>query len=207
MNSTVNVCHCLLNAHQVSPGTPPTVVLQLQTPAQLDLTTMESSVFHTSHAIREESGTILSVSVFAHKAVSPTVLNASDVLLANCMPTVDATAQKDFSSMESNVSSKQSTNVFQFQTPTGTELTVFVSPDSQQLEIHAIVKELLLETIVKDVLLSQTQSGEMESVNVTMVMLMLTVFVLLRLLSALHAMLVLSLTVNFKNVFHVLMDV
>lgn len=207
MNSTVNVCHCLLNAHQVSPGTPPTVVLQLQTPAQLDLTTMESSAFHTSHAIREESGTILSVSVFAHKAVSPTVLNASDVLLANCMPTVDATAQKDFSSMESNVSSKQSTNVFQFQTPTGTELTASASQDSALPETHAIVMVSSWVTIVKDVLPSQTQSGEAESVNVTLDMPMSMVLVLSRQLSAFHAMLPLISIHNSKNVCHALMDV
>ncbi len=131
----------------------------------------------------------------------------SDVLLANFMPTVDATVQTDFSLMEPPVLSRLSINVLEFQIPTGTELTVSASQDLVLPETHAIVKESSLETIVKDVPPSQTQSGETESVNVTTVMLMLTVFVPSRLLSALPAMLVLSSIHNSKSVFHALMDV
>lgn len=131
----------------------------------------------------------------------------SDVLLVNFMPTVDATAQMDFSSTEPLVLSRLSINVSEFQTPTGTELTVSASQDSALPEIHATVKESSLETIVKDVPPSQTQSGETESVNVTMDMLMLMVFVPSRPLSALPVMSVLSSIHNFKSVFHALMDV
>ena len=207
MNSTANVSHCQPSAHQVSPGTPQTDAPQLQTPAQPAHTTMESSAFHINHVTREESGTIPSVNAFAHKEVSQTVLNVSDVPLVNSMPTEDATAQMDFSSMEPNVSSKPSINVSESPTPTGTELTASASQDSALPETHAIVKESLSETIVKDVPPSPTQSGETESVNATTVMPMLTVFVPSRLLSASPAMSEPSSTANSKNAFHVLTDV
>ncbi len=109
--------------------------------------------------------------------------------------------------MEFNVLSRLLINVLQFQTLTGMELTVFVSQDSQQLEIHAIVMASLWATIVKDVPQSQTQSSKTEFVNVTTVMLILMVFVPLKQSLAFNAMSVLTSIVNFKNVFHVQMDV
>ena len=123
------------------------------------------------------------------------------------MPMVDATAQMDFSSMEPNVLLRLLINVLLFQTPTGTELTASASQDSALLEIHAIVMVSSWVTTVKDVLPSQTQSGRAESVNATLVMPMLTVFVPSRLLSAFHAMLPLTSMHNSKSVSHALMDV
>ncbi len=123
------------------------------------------------------------------------------------MQMVDVTVQKVLSSMEFNVLSRLLINVLQFQTLTGMELTVFVSQDSQLLEIHAIVMASLWATIVKDVPQSQTQSSKTEFVNVTTVMLILMVFVPLKQSLAFNAMSVLTSIVNFKNAFHVQMDV
>lgn len=174
MNSMANVFHCQLNANQVSPGTTPMDVSQLQTLAQLVLITTVLNVFHINHVIREESGTILYLNVSALKELSQMVKNVSDVPQVNSTLLEVAIAQSELSSMEPNVPLCQLTNVLESQAQTGTELTVFVSQDSQQLEAHAIVMVSSLVTIVKDVQPNQTLSSPMVSANVTMVMLMLT---------------------------------
>jgi len=69
------------------------------------------------------------------------------------------------------------TDVLEFQTPTGTELIVFVSQVSQLLETHATALVSLWVIIVKDVPQSQTQFSQTVFVNVTTDMLMLTVLV------------------------------
>ena len=206
-NSTELVFPFHHDAHPALPGTPPTVAPPLQTPARPAHTTTESSVFHTCHATTERSGTTLCHNACAHKEVSPTEFHVSDVPLDSFMPTVDVTAQTDFSSTESNALLRLSTNVSPFQTPTGTELTASASQDSALPETHAIVMVSSWVTIVKDVLPSQTQSGEAESVNVTLDMPMSMVLVLSRQLSAFHAMLPLISIHNSKNVCHALMDV
>lgn len=155
----------------------------------------------------EKSGTILSVNAFAHQDHSQMEFNVLNVPLDNFMPTEDATVQMEPSSMESNVPLRLPINVSESQTPTGTELTVSASQDSQPTETHAIVMVSSWETIVKDAPQSQTQSGAAESVNVTLDMPMSTVFVRLLLQLALNAMSELSSTHNSKNVFHALMDV
>ena len=173
MNSMANVFHCQLNANQVSPGTTPMDVSQLQTLAQLVLITTVLNVFHINHVIREESGTTLYLNVSALKELSQMVKNVSDVPQVNSTLLEVAIAQSELSSMEPNVPLCQLTNVLESQAQTGTELIVFVSQDSQQLEAHAIVMVSSLVTIVKDVQQNQTLSSPTVSVNVTMVMLML----------------------------------
>ncbi len=207
MNSMANVFLFQQNAHQVLPGTQQTAVLQLQIPAQQVHITMVSSVFHINHAIREESGTIPSVNVSALQDHSQMVSNVSDVELVNFMPMEAAIVQLEHSLMESNVLLRLSINVLELPILTGMELTVFASQVSQLLETHAIVMVSLWVTIVKDAPPNQTQSSPMESVNVTTAMLSLTVFVPSRLLLLSNVMLAPTLTVNSKNVFHVLMDV
>lgn len=170
------------------------------------LTSMESSVSHTLHVTTEESGTILSVNASAHKDLSPTVPLAFDAPLDNSMPTEDATAQMELSSMELNALSELLTNVSAFQTPTGTELTVSASQASQPTETHASVTVSSLETSVKDVRQSQTQSGPTESVNATMDTPKLTVFAQSLPPSQSNATSELTSTLNSKSAFHVLMD-
>jgi hypothetical protein len=125
----------------------------------------------------EESGTTLSVNAFAHKAPSQTEPLVLDVLLDNFTPTEDATAQTEPSSMELNALLELLIDVSAFQTLTGTEPTAFASQATQPTETHATAMVSSSETSVKDVPPSQTQSGPTESVNATMVMPMLTVFV------------------------------
>lgn len=107
----------------------------------------------------------------AHKVDSGTQFNVLDALKANFMLMVVVIAQMEPSLMELNVLFKLLINVFLFQILTGMEPTVFVSQVSQLLETHAIVMVLLWVTIAKDVLQNQIQSGPMEFVNATMVML------------------------------------
>lgn len=178
MNSTELALLFPQDAHQAFHGTPPTVALQLQTPAPPVLTTTELSVFLTCHATTEKSGTTHCPNAFAHKEASPTEFHVSDVPLANFTPTEVATAQTDFSSMEPPVSSRLSTNVSPFQTPTGTELTASASQDSALPETHATAMVSSWVTTVKDAPQSQTQSGRAESVNATPDLPMSTVFVL-----------------------------
>lgn len=75
-NSTELVFLFHQDAHQVWPGITPTVAPQPATLAQLDLTTTELSAFHSWLAKTAESGTILSVNVYAHKAHFLTELHA-----------------------------------------------------------------------------------------------------------------------------------
>lgn len=84
-----------------------------------------------------------------------------------------ATVQKELSLMELNVHHCLLTNVLEFQIPTGMELIVSVSQDSQPLETHATALASLWVIIVKDVPQSQTQFLPMVFVNVTMDMLTL----------------------------------
>jgi hypothetical protein len=174
------------------------------TSAQQVLTSMELSVSHTHHVITEEYGMTLLVNVFAHKDLFQMVPLVFDVPLDNFMPMEDATAQMELSSMELNVPSEPSINVSAFQTPTGTELIVFVSQAFQPVEIHVIVTVLLLETSAKDAPQSQTPSGPMESVNVTMDTPKLMVSARSSLLSQLNATSQLSSILNSRNVFHAL---
>lgn len=207
MNSTTHASHFPVNAHQASTGATTTAAPQAATSAHQDLTSTESSVFLTLHATTEESGTIPSVNVSAHKEPSPMGPLVSDVPLDNFTPTEDATAQMEPSSMELNAPSELLKNVSAFQTPTGMELTASVSQASQPMETHASVTVSSLETSVKDVPQSQTQSGPTESVNATTDTLMLMVFVPLSPPSQSNATLEPSSTLNFKSVFHALMDV
>lgn len=135
------------------------------------------------------------------------VFNVSDALLDNNMQSEDASVHKELSLMESNVLLEPLIDVFLLLIPTGMELTVFASQDLLQATINASVKVLLLEIIVKDVLLNQIQFSETEFVNVIMDSLMLMVPVHLKLLFQLNAEYQPILIVNFKNVYHVLMDV
>lgn len=150
------------------------VVFQLQTVAQLVLITTELNVFHINHVIREESGTILYLNVSALKEHSPMVNNVLDVPQVNFTLLEVATALKELSLMESNVHHCLLTNVLEFQTPTGMELIVSVSQDSQPLETHVIALVSSWVIIAKDVPQNQTQFSPMVFANVTMVMLMLT---------------------------------
>lgn len=159
------------------------------------------------HVKMEKYGMILSVNVFAHQDHSQMEPHVLNVLLDNYMLMEVATAQMVLSLMEFNAPLKQSINVLEFQIQTGTELIVSVSQDSQLMETHAIVQVLLWVIIVKDVHQNQTQSGAMVFVNVIMDMLMLKVFVPSLQLSALNAMSEPISILNFKNVFHALMDV
>jgi hypothetical protein len=99
-----------------------------------------------------------------------------DAAPTNFMPTEGATAQTEPSSMEINVSLELLTNASAFETPTGMELTVSASQDSQPTETHVIAMVLSLETSVKDAPPSQTLVGPMEFANVTMGMLTSMVF-------------------------------
>jgi hypothetical protein len=206
-NLTTHAFHFQANAHQASTGTITMAAHPQATYAHQVLTSTESSVSHTPHAITEEFGMTLSANVSALKDLSPTVPLVFDALPVNFMPTEDATAQMELSLMELNVPSEPSINVSAFQIQTGTELIVFVSQAFQPTETHVTVTALLLETSVKDAPQSQTPSGLMESVNATMDMPKSTVSARLSLLSQLNAMSQLSSILNFKNAFHALMDV
>ena len=83
------------------------------------------------------------------------------------MPMEVATARTELSSMELNAQLRLLINVLVSQAPTGTEPTVSASPDSQQLEAHAIVMVFFWVTIVKNVRPNLTQYSPMEFVNVT----------------------------------------
>jgi hypothetical protein len=131
----------------------------------------------------------------------------SDAPPVNFMPTEVATAQMEPFSMELNAQSEQPTDVSEFQTPTGTELTVSASQVSQPTEIHASVMDSLWEIIVKDVPPSQTLSGPAEYADATTDMPMLTVFVPSSLPSQLNATSELFSIHNSKSAFHALMDV
>lgn len=157
--------------------------------------------------IKEESGMINNLNVSALILPSGMVFNVSDALLDNNMQSEDASVHKELSLMESNVLLEPLIDVFLLLIPTGMELTVFASQDLLQATINASVKVLLLEIIVKDVLLNQIQFSETEFVNVIMDSLMLMVPVHLKLLFQLNAEYQPILIVNFKNVYHVLMDV
>lgn len=95
-----------------------------------------------------------------------------DVPLVNYMPMEDAIVQRELSLMELNALSEQLIDVSEFQTLTGTELTVYVSQDSQPTEILASVMALSSETIVKDALLNQIQYGATEYADATTDLLM-----------------------------------
>lgn len=157
--------------------------------------------------IKEEFGMINNLNVFALILPSGMVFNVSDVPLDNNMQLEDVSAHKVLSLMESNVLLELSTDVFQLPIPTGMELTVFASQDLLQATINVSAKASLLEIIVKDVLQSQTQFSEMVFANVTTDSLMSMVPVPLKLLFQLNAEYQPILIVNFKNVYHALMDV
>lgn len=178
MNSTEPVSLFLQDAHQAYHGTPPTVALQLQTPAPPVHTTTELSVFLTCHATTEKSGTTPCPNAFAHKEASPTEFHVFDAPLVNFTPTEVATAQTDSSSMEPPVLSRLLINVSPFQTRTGTELTASASQDSALPETHATAMVSSWVTTAKDAPQSQTQSGRAESANATPDLPMSTVFVL-----------------------------
>lgn len=130
MNSMASVFHFQPSANQVWPGITAMAAPQLATLVQAELTSMVLSVFHINLAIREESGMILSVNVFAHPVHSGTLLNVSDVLLVSFMLMEVATVQMEPSSMEFNVQLKLQINVLVFQALTGTEPIVSASQDS-----------------------------------------------------------------------------
>lgn len=180
---------------------------QLLTLAHQDHIIMVLNVFHINLVIKEEFGMINNLNVSALILPSGMVSNVSDVPLDNNMQLEDVSAHKVLSLMEFNALLELLIDVFLLPIPTGMELTVFASQDSLQATINASVKVLLLETIVKDVPLSQIQFSEMEFVNVTMDSLMLMVPVPLKLLSQLNVELLPISIANFKNVYHALMDV
>ena len=79
---------------------------------------------------------ILSVNASAHKDHSPTVPLAFDAPPVNFTPMEAATAQTEHSSMELSALSDPLTDASAFPTPTGTELIVSASQDTQPTEIH-----------------------------------------------------------------------
>ena len=98
----------------------------------------------------------------------PMVLNVLNVLKVNYIQIEVVLVHKEHFLMEKNVNIKVSINVSAFQTQIGMEVIVFVKVDTVQMELHAIVKVLLWEIIVKDVLLNLTLFTKMVIVNVTM---------------------------------------
>lgn len=162
-----------LNAPTDLPGTTLAAILP-QTHAPVDLTTTVSSVSHSCHVLKEESGTTLCLSAFAQLRASTTVKNVSTAPLDNFMPTEDASAPREPSSMECNAPNPPLTDVSVLLTPTGTEPTVFVSLDLRATEIAVSVMVSSWETIVKDAPPSQTPSSQTESVNVILDTLNLT---------------------------------
>lgn len=155
----------------------------------------------------EEYGTILSVNAFVHQDHSQMESHVLNALLDNYMLMEVVIAQMVHSLMEFNVPLKLPINVLEFQIQTGMELIVSVSQDLLLMETPAIVQVLLWVTIVKDVHQNQTQSGAMVFVNAIMDMLMFKVFVHSLQLSVSNAMSEHISILNFKNVFHALMDV
>lgn len=83
------------------------------------------------------------------------------------MPMEDASALTEPSLMELNALSELLIDAFLFQIPTGTELIVFASQDSQLTETHASVTVSSLEITVKDALQNPTQSGQTVSADAT----------------------------------------
>ena len=173
-----NVPHFHNNVLLVQFGIQQTVVFPFQMFVHQDLIIMELNVFHFNHALKEESGMILSHNVYAQTTLFIMVLNVLNVLKVNYIQMAVVSVLKEHSLMDQDVKLKLPINVSVLSTRIGTVLTVFVKADTVQAETYVIVKVSLWEIIVKDVPQSLIPFLEMVSVNVTPVMLILTVVVL-----------------------------
>lgn len=99
------------------------------------------------------------------------VFNVLNVLMVKLSQMEVVSVLKELSLMDPDVKLKLLINVLVFLVLIGMELIVYVNVDIVLMEHHVIVKVLLWEIIVKDVLLSLILSTKMVSVNVTLVML------------------------------------